>query len=120
MSLHAHIVVAEDETLVAMAIAGTLEDQGYRVTVTLDGQQAFDAESADPADLLLTDLRMPRVDGNELIRRIRKHRPELPILVMSGFSNEMPVEEKGRLVVLQKPFMMADLLAAVGALLGSD
>jgi CheY-like chemotaxis protein len=117
MPPHSHVVVAEDEALVAMMVAEILEEQGHRVTVTHDGQQALDAEQADPADLLLTDLRMPRLDGNALIRRIREHRPDLPIIVMTGYSEEMPCEEVGRLVILRKPVAPDTLEAAVKSLL---
>ena len=108
-----HILIAEDEDLVAFALADVLEAHGYRVTVTHNGREALDAEAKDPADILLTDMRMPVLGGNELVRRIRQGRPELPVVVMTGYSEDIPREEPGRLIVLRKPFTLGVLVKAV-------
>ncbi|HYH20023.1 MAG TPA: response regulator [Azospirillum sp.] len=118
MSAHVHVIVADDEILVATTLADILEEAGYRVTVTHNGLEALEAEQRDPADLLLTDLRMPRLDGIALIGRIRAQRPELPIVVMTGYSESLPVAEPGRLVVLRKPFAPDAVIETIRALLG--
>ncbi len=112
-----HILVAEDEDLVAMTLAEILEAEGYRVTVTHTGQDAIDVDTGDPADLLITDMRMPTVGGEVVIRTLRDKRPNLPIIVMTGYSEQIPSEEPGRLVVLRKPFSMSIIARQVQALL---
>ena len=80
------ILVAEDEGLAAMAIEDELLGEGYEVTLAPDGQAALEAAAAQPPDLLLTDLRMPRLDGSGLIRALRAARPDLPVVVMTGYA----------------------------------
>ncbi|MCM8738574.1 response regulator [Azospirillum sp. A1-3] len=104
-----HILVAEDEDLVAMALAEVLEDEGFRVTLTHNGQDAIDADALDPADLLVTDMRMPILGGKILIETLRAKRPNLPVIVMTGYSEHLPNDEPGRLVVLRKPFSLSTL-----------
>jgi len=112
-----HVLLAEDEDLVAMVVAEVLESEGFRVTVTHNGLAAVEADVADPADLLLTDMRMPVMDGEALIRIIRQRRPDLPVVVTTGYSEHLPDEEPGRLVVLRKPYSLSALVPAITALL---
>lgn len=113
----AHVLVAEDEDLIALAVADMLEGAGFRVTVANNGQQAIDADAGDAADLLITDMRMPIMGGEALIQRIRQRRADLPIVVMTGFSDRLPEEEPGRLILLRKPFPLEALVRHVSALL---
>lgn len=112
-----HVLLAEDEDLVAMVVAEVLESKGFRVTVTHNGLAAAEAEAADPADLLITDMRMPVMDGAALIRILRQRHPDLPIVVTTGFSEHLPDEEPGRLVVLRKPYSLSALVPVITALL---
>lgn len=79
-----HIIVADDEALTALALACDLRNAGFRVTVVHDGCQAFVADVSDAADVLLTDLDMPRLDGGDLIRCLRARRPAIPVVIMTG------------------------------------
>jgi len=104
-----HVLVAEDEALAAMALEDFLSRKGFRVTLAQDGQEGLERYSADPADLVITDLRMPRMDGRALIRELRTRAAGLPILVMTGFLSMEAGEEDltsdrwQPLVVLRKP-----------------
>lgn len=85
-----HVLVAEDEPLAAMAIEDLLSCKGYRVTVAGDGLEAIERYRTDPADVIITDLRMPRMDGYRLIRELRSLCPTLPIIIMTGhFATDM-------------------------------
>ncbi|MGQ9370819.1 response regulator [Azospirillum sp. A39] len=79
-----HVLVAEDEPLAATAIEDVLARQGYRVTVARDGLEAVERQRTDPAAVVITDLRMPRMDGRALIRALRRANPGLPLVVMTG------------------------------------
>lgn len=119
----ARILIAEDEALAAMAIEEELQEAGYEVEVAFDGQAALLAAQRALPDLLLTDLRMPRLDGGGLIRAIRAFAPRLPVVVMSGFAPAIEVEEfrrsgEGEVVLFAKPLDMDALLAEVARLLG--
>lgn len=67
MSAMPHVLIAEDENLVALAMAFVLESEGYRVTVACNGAEAVESDVDDPADILITDMRMPVMDGAALI-----------------------------------------------------
>ncbi|CAO3452005.1 Response regulator receiver [Azospirillum argentinense] len=117
-----HVLVAEDEALAAMALEDFLSRKGYRVTLAQDGQEGLERYSADPADLVITDLRMPRMDGRALIRELRTRAADLPILVMTGFlsmeagEDDLTADRWQPLVVLRKPVspqVIVDTLASL-------
>ncbi|AWK87894.1 response regulator transcription factor [Azospirillum thermophilum] len=117
-----HVLVAEDDALVAWALRDILEEAGYRVTVVPDGARALALEADDPADVLLTDLQMPHLDGGALVRRLRTARPSLPVIVMTanpddgrltGLENGTP----GTTVIMAKPMRPQPVLAALRAVL---
>lgn len=116
------ILVAEDEALAAMAIEDELLREGYDVEVAMDGQAALEIARATMPDLLLTDLRMPRLDGVGLIRAMRGMAPDLPVVVMTGFAplggaEALRQEGEGPTIVLSKPLDMDALLAELQRLL---
>ena len=63
-----------------------LEELGYRIVTSTSGADALEQFAAHKFDLVVTDYKMPRMDGLELIGRLRKSTPELPIVLVSGFS----------------------------------
>ena len=80
------VLMAEDEKLAAEVLEEALVDAGFEVLAANDGQEALDlASNGAGFDLLLTDLKMPRLDGKELIARLRAERPDLPVVVMTGY-----------------------------------
>ena len=107
-----HILLVDDEVLAIIALEQSLLDEGFRVTTAFDGREALEHWRDGPFDALVTDLRMPVMDGNELIRRTRAQRPTLPVIVMTADSGALRHPESERLRVLHKPF---SLHAAVGA-----
>lgn len=120
-----HILVAEDDVQAAWALQDILQHAGYRATITHDGLQALAVEAMDPADLLLTDLTMPRLGGRGLIRHIRSARPGLPVLVMSGDVNVRGEDEawsgaQAPTLVLVKPTGVPAILKAIRTLLAQS
>ncbi|WP_175426508.1 response regulator [Azospirillum brasilense] len=117
-----HVLVAEDEALAAMALEDFLSRKGYRVTLAQDGQEGLERYSADPADLVITDLRMPRMDGRALIRELRTRAAGLPILVMTGFlsieagEDDLTSDRWQPLVVLRKPVSPQVILDTLASL----
>ncbi|WP_439596087.1 response regulator [Falsiroseomonas sp.] len=116
------ILVAEDEGLAAMAIEDELVRAGYEVVLAPDGQAALEAADREPPDLLLTDLRMPRLDGSGLIRALRAARPGLPVVVMTGYApaggaNAFGREGEGPVALFPKPLDMDAVLAELRKLL---
>jgi CheY-like chemotaxis protein len=116
------ILVAEDEPLAAEAIGELLALYGFRVLLAEDGQAALEIAASRRFDALLTDLRMPRVDGQELIARLRGDAPQLPVVVMTGFAppGGAAVLQRGSgpLLLLDKPLEPTRLVAALREVLG--
>jgi CheY-like chemotaxis protein len=98
----AHILLAEDEVLIALMFQDALEVEGHRVSVAHDGIEALEVDEQDPAEVLVTDLAMPRMGGRELLERLRERRPDLPALVVSGYPGEFEIATE-MTVLLPKP-----------------
>ena len=115
------ILVVEDNDDVRELAESMLEMAGYDVLSAPSGERALGLlESGEQADLLFTDVIMPGgMNGLELIERVHAKRPGLPVLVTTGYMDELPGRGKpsGTLDVLSKPYQHQDLLDRVGAAL---
>jgi signal transduction histidine kinase len=107
------VLVAEDEAAVRALVETALQDDGYNVLVAADGTEGLRVGLAhlDELGLLLTDFRMPGMNGHELAGALRERRPELPVLVMSGYRDSATLLPGAR--AIPKPFSLADLSRAV-------
>ncbi len=107
------ILVADDDPLVLMNTADLLSDLGHRVIEVESGTAALEQLGArEDIALLITDQAMPGMTGTELIARARVLRPELPIILATGYG-ETPTDAAEQLLRLNKPFTQADLQRAV-------
>jgi PAS domain S-box-containing protein len=117
------VLVADDEETVRAVAARMLETLGFRVVLAADGEEAIGLFRADPDAfrLVLLDLTMPRLGGEEVFRQLRQLRPELRVLLMSGYTEQEVTTRfagKGLAGFLQKPFQLPTLLAKVRQALG--
>ncbi|WP_245613140.1 response regulator [Skermanella stibiiresistens] len=112
----AHVLLAEDEALIALMFQDALEVEGHRVTVARDGIEALEADARDPAEALVTDLTMPRMGGRELLEKLRERRPDLPAVVVTGYAGQVHLGTVST-VLLSKPVSPRILLARLGELL---
>lgn len=111
------ILIAEDDEHVRHSLTSILKEVGYSVVEASNGKEVLqDLKRSADFCLLLTDLVMPEMEGLELITHLRRHRPKLPIVAMSG-TFEGTFLSAARLLgakeTLQKPFKRAALLAAL-------
>ena len=116
-----NILLAEDERTLAMIIKDTLDGQGFHVTVANDGEEALRLYAASKPDVIVADVMMPRLDGFELVRRIRKHDQLTPVIFLTARSAVNDVVhgfEMGANDYLKKPFGMQELIVRIKALLG--
>ncbi|MDR4306082.1 PAS domain S-box protein [Chelatococcus sambhunathii] len=112
------VLLIDDDPLVLLSAAGMLEDLGCHVVTAESGSVALQLiEAGSPFDLLITDHAMPGMTGLQLAHIVRERRPDLPILIASGFA-ELPKEAGEHMPRLAKPFGRDDLMDAVGRLLG--
>jgi CheY-like chemotaxis protein len=103
-SEHQKILVVDDNTHGLAARKSVLEELGYDVTTTSTPLKALDEFQSREFDLLITDFRMPKLTGVELIQKVRVIKPNLPVLLISGFVDTLGLNEEntGADVVLQK------------------
>ncbi len=108
------ILVVDDEPAVLFALSEALTDKrrGLKVVTARDGREAMAILDSDRIHLVVTDLRMPEVDGFELLAHLRRTRPELPVIVMTALGSAETsgrLEPEGVLECLSKPFDIAVL-----------
>jgi DNA-binding response OmpR family regulator len=120
----ARILLVDDDAALRAVITRALQQAGHKVMPARDGRDALTLLNHAPVDLIITDLLMPEQDGIELILRVRRCRPKLPILAISGGGNRFRGEYYlqmakviGATRLLPKPFTAESLLAEVSALL---
>jgi two-component system cell cycle sensor histidine kinase/response regulator CckA len=114
------ILVVDDEEAVRKFVVRVLSDAGYETMAAADGREAIaTAQTFQPFDLLLTDLMMPEMAGDELARRLRQEEPGLKVLYLTGYSDKL-FKERVTLwadeAFLDKPCSMRGLLEAVALL----
>jgi CheY-like chemotaxis protein len=117
------ILVAEDDPLVSSLVERLLAEQGYQIDTARHGEEALRLALHGPVDLLVTDVRMPVMDGWELSRRLRERWPDLPVLFISGYDIELTQalgpQRRGPGAFLRKPFEPDELVRQVTLLLAS-
>jgi PAS domain S-box-containing protein len=114
------ILLVEDENQVREFALQVLRERGYDVRATRSGEEALAMFEEDPGrkyDLVLTDLTMPKMNGKELVSRIREKIPDLKVIFMSGYS-EQEVADMENSSFLQKPFSHRALAMKVWEVLG--
>jgi two-component system, NtrC family, response regulator AtoC len=113
------VLVADDDEGVRLYLSVILSEEGCRVLSAPDGFEGWEILKTNPVDLLITDYKMPRMNGLDLISWSRLHLPEVPAVLMTG--QEDPVLEAaaracGALRVFLKPLPLEELLLLIGRL----
>jgi two-component system response regulator HydG len=109
-------LVVDDVIDVAQTVANELDAAGFETEIAGSGATALDRFASDPADVVVTDLRMRTVDGLDVLRGVKRNDPSVPVLVMTAFGDvDSAVEamQSGAFHYLTKPFAMETLLALV-------
>lgn len=115
------VLLVEDEQTLAMIIKDTLEGQGFLIQTAADGEEGLRLFFDLRPDVLVADVMMPRMDGFEMVRRIRKtdkHTPVLFLTARSAMNDVVEGFEIGGNDYLKKPFGMQELMVRIKALLG--
>ncbi len=111
------VLVAEDDPAVRQLAVRALRRFGYQVLTAIDGAHALDVARAHPEriDLLLTDVLMPRMGGPELAQRLKRERPTLAVVFMSGYTagHDLGVSTQDAVRLVAKPFDVRELVGAV-------
>jgi DNA-binding NtrC family response regulator len=117
------ILVIEDDSAVRLSLQMMLEDGGYTVKVAENGEVGIDLFREEPADLVITDLFMPRKEGIETISELRRDYPGVKIIAISGGGQHIPggflvfAKKLGAIHTFQKPIDNSELLQVVNTVL---
>ena len=114
------ILVMEDELIMAKGLEMVLTEEGYDVDLAMTGQSALDKFSQKPFDLLVADLRLPDMDGMEVIKEVKDRAPETEAIIITGYpsvSTAVNSVKMGVFDYIRKPFTEDEFKGAVqGAL----
>ncbi|MFO0589630.1 MAG: response regulator [Polyangiaceae bacterium] len=110
------VLLVDDEGSLLLTLAANLELEGFEVALAGSGEAALEIITREPFDLVLTDIRMPGMNGVELFHRVRRLRPEMPVVLMTAFAVEELVDQalsSGAFTVLPKPFSIEQVVATI-------
>jgi CheY-like chemotaxis protein len=119
----ARVLLVDDNRDGLLARKTLLEEQGFVTATAVNGEEAFEALSKVTFDLMVTDFRMPRMDGIELIRCVRPLHPALRIIMLSGFVEALGLDEKSTgadIVIAKGHNEISHLLRSVARLLARN
>lgn len=114
--MQAKVLLVDYEEELVKAVAERLELRGFVVGYVLSGDDAVEALEADLPDLMVLDLKMPGMDGMEVLRHVKRTRPEIQVIMLTGHGSEKDAETAWTLGVfdyLQKPVEIAVLVSAL-------
>ncbi|MEX2218764.1 MAG: sigma-54 dependent transcriptional regulator [Phycisphaerales bacterium] len=110
------ILLAEDERLLRESLAELLTEEGYQVTQAADGKEAYEALLARPFDLIMSDMRMPNMDGMTLLGHAQQAAPQTPVVVLTAFGtveSAVAAMRAGAVDYLLKPVQFEDVVVRV-------
>lgn len=111
-----HILVVDDESIILTSCERILSPEGHRVSTATSGREALAILEKESFDLIITDIKMPEMDGIEFMRQVREKKPDISIVVITGYPSQESIREALSLRIvdyLPKPFSPALLLEVV-------
>ena len=111
------VLLIEDEPSLAAALQRVLEVEGYEVVTTTDAQHGLDAAREGDFQVIVTDLKMPGISGLEIVKSLHETRPQLPVILMTGFhTTEAAIEamKLGAYDYILKPPDQEEFVALIG------
>ncbi len=117
----ARILLVDDNKLGLIARKAVLEEQGHRITIAKEGAEALEQFARAKFDLLITDYKMPRMNGLDLIRKVRELNSNLPIILISGYAEALGLTEANTgadAVIPKSAHEVQHLVRSVNRLLG--
>ena len=117
----ARLLLVDDEVEILDALTEHLEHEGYAVARAVDGEEALRKVQNERPDLVLLDIRMPGINGLEVLRRLRRDHPRVPVVMLTGLDDEAlgrSTLQMGAVDYILKPFDLGHLSRVVLAAIG--
>ena len=108
----ANILIVDDEQSYRQLLTLVFEEQGNKIRTAMNGRQALASLAAEPADIVISDVKMPDMDGIEMLRAVRETQPDLGVILMTAFASVETAREAFKLGAddfIQKPFDVEEL-----------
>ena len=115
------VLVIDDEQIVLDSVSQILTDENYEVDVSLSGREGLDWAIERPYDIVLTDIRMPDIGGMKVLRDVKRVKPSLPVVIITGYATTKSAVQAMKLGAeeyIEKPFEPEELIDAVARALG--
>jgi DNA-binding NtrC family response regulator len=112
----AKILVVDDEEIVLKSCRKILERGGHQVSTSLSGQEAFDLMEKEPFDIVITDMKMPGIDGIEVLKKVREKYPDVVVIMITGYStvqSAVQAMKLGAFDYIPKPFTPDEVLVVI-------
>jgi DNA-binding NtrC family response regulator len=116
------ILVVDDEEALRVVLSAELDGEGYQVSSAADGQAAINILMTNEFDLILLDIKMPNVDGFEVLKFVKDRWPKTKVVMLTGFAdlkNAIESKKLGAEDFVSKPYDLVDLLTTVERVLTS-
>ena len=110
------VLVAEDDHLIRTIFVEIVKGEGFEVVEADDGQRALQLVTSRKIDMIISDMKMPLMDGFDLLVSVKKLHPEIPVTVITGFNSEYLEADAlaaGADAYITKPFKVADVAATL-------
>lgn len=123
MAVKNKILVVDDEEALRTVLSAELEGEGYQVSTAGDGDEAIKIIGAQQFHLILLDIKMPNVDGFEVLKFVKQHQPATKVIMLTGFAdlkNAIESKKLGAEDFVSKPYDLVDLLTTVERVLGTS
>ncbi|MEW6376375.1 MAG: response regulator [Thermodesulfobacteriota bacterium] len=118
----AKILIIEDDDEMRSLLRDFFKEEGFEIDSADKGSEAFRKLVKEPFDLIITDIRMPGLSGLDILPRIKKLQPEVPIIVITAFGSEdvhRKVFERGATAYLEKPILLNNLRTLVNQMVSA-
>lgn len=113
------ILIVDDEEIMRNFLLDVFRDEGYNLDSAVDGQEALEKISKNRYRLIITDIRMPKVDGTEVLEKAKELDPQIDVIVITGYASQQVKQEcqkLGAAYFIAKPFQINQIRALVSKL----
>ncbi len=110
------LLIVDDEDDLRELLSQVLSNSGYEIQTASDGAQALSVLKSATFDVVLLDIQMPKVDGIQVLKHLKSHKPQTKTIVLTGYAdlrNAMEAREFGAKDFISKPYKLEDVLSTI-------